>query len=486
MEIIALVAIGIMMNLNVLAADNKNEKQGGMPPVMQKKEVKVTIYKDVALIDGIGNDIQKNMSIIVSDDKISTVVPTSQLTDKQTAKAEIIDGSKWYALPGLVESHTHVATLPNRQYADFVLNRQLYGGITTARDLAGDARALADISRAALVQEIPSPDLKYVALMAGPRFFADPRTKSSGMGVTPGEVSWMQAVTKDTDMKTAVAYSRGTWASAIKTYANIDGRTMKLIGDEARKQGIPVWSHAQVGPADALEVAQARVHSMSHATGLFSAAFTPEIRAKEKSGELRGFIDIDKKSPKIDELFKEMKKHNIVLDATLRVYVEGDKRTEKMKAKMKAEGKDYEVELKKRNAHYDSVRPKTTTQDAYDITYRAYKSGIRISSGTDGWMGPKEVYPALYEEFDLLNKKAKMPMMDVIKAGTINGAYSIGLEKEIGSIEMGKYANIVFLTENPLKGAESFKSIELTVKRGTAYYRKDFTLGSPGEGFEGE
>lgn len=41
------------------------------------------------------------------------------------------------------------------------------------------------------------------------------------------------------------------------------------------------------------------------------------------------------------------------------------------------------------------------------------------------------------------------------------------------------HANIVFLREDPLAGPESLRSVELTVKRGTPYYRRDFVLGAP-------
>ena len=81
-----------------------------------------------------------------------------------------MDASAWFAIPGLVEAHTHVATSANRARAEFLLNRQLYGGVTTARDMAGDVRSLMDLQRASLVKEIPAPDLHFAALMAGPGF----------------------------------------------------------------------------------------------------------------------------------------------------------------------------------------------------------------------------------------------------------------------------------------------------------------------------
>lgn len=442
-----------------------------------------TIYQNVNLIDSISDKLQKNMAIVVDGETIQAVLPMSQLKQDHYPKAKKVDAQSWYATPGLIETHTHVATQPNRQYAEFILNRQLYGGITTARDLAGDARALADLSRAALVKEIPAPDLKYVALMAGPEFFSDPRTVSSGLGEVPGKISWMQAIDENTDMKTAVALSRGTWASAIKTYAKLDDNAMKRIGDEARKQGIPVWSHAHVGPARPMAVAKARVHSMSHACDMAAAAFSDDQLAKAESGELNGRVPVDLNSPKIDAVFEEMKKHNTVFDPTLRVEEWVANNAEKLKAqreKMAKEMNENPNAKGKASTKRKGIRAQCGFDGAVELVRRAYKAGVKISTGTDGWTGNKDNYPALYDELRLLNKKVGMPMMDVIKAATINGAYSIGLEKEIGTIEAGKLANISFFNQNPLSGSNKLRSVVLTVKRGSPYYRKDFILGESG------
>ncbi|MBB6522268.1 amidohydrolase family protein [Pseudoteredinibacter isoporae] len=449
----------------------------------QQASANITIYQNVNLIDSIDDKLQSDMAIVVDGETISAVLPMSQLEPGNYPKAKVVDAQSWYATPGLIETHTHVATQPNRQYAEFILNRQLYGGITTARDLAGDARALADLSRAALVKEIPAPDLKYVALMAGPEFFSDPRTVSSGLGEVPGKISWMQAIDDNSDMKTAVALARGTWASAIKTYAKLDDKAMKRIGDEARKQGIPVWSHAHVGPARPMAVAKARVHSMSHACDMAAAAFTEEQLSKAETGELNGRVPVDLNSPEIDAVFEEMKKHNTVFDPTLRVEEWVTNNAEKLKAqreKMAKEMNENPNAKGKASTKKKGIRARCGFDGAVNLVRRAYKAGVRISTGTDGWTGNKDTFPALYDELRLLNEKVGMPMMDVIKAATINGAYSIGLEKNIGTIEAGKLANISFFQQNPLDGSDKLRSVTLTVKRGSPYYRKDFVLGESG------
>ena len=281
-----------------------------------------TIFRGATVIDGTGAAARDGMAIIVEDEVIAAVVPVDELGAEVLEGAEVVDASGWHAIPGLVEAHTHVATMANRAQAEFILNRYLYGGITTARDMAGDVRSLMDLQRASLVKEIDAPDLLFSALMAGPDFFTDPRTVSSAAGETPGAVTWMQAVTGDTDLVEAVTLARGTWATGIKTYAAIDGELLGAIAAEARRQGIPVWSHVHVGPARSLEVARAGVRAMSHVCDLGSAAIPDDVFREGQEGRRSGFVDVDLNDPVIDSVFAAMRRNGTVLDATLRIVVQ--------------------------------------------------------------------------------------------------------------------------------------------------------------------
>ena len=75
-----------------------------------------------------------------------------------------------------------------------------------------------------------------------------------------------------------------------------------------------------------------------------------------------------------------------------------------------------------------------------------------------------------------------MPMLEVLKAASLHGAVALGLEDRIGTLEPGKQANVVFLSEDPLAGPTSLRSVQLTVKRGSLYFRDDFVLGEPPRG----
>ncbi len=448
-----------------------------------------TIFQGATVIDGTGAAARDDMAIVVEDEVIVAVVPVGELDAEMLESAEVVDASAWHAIPGLIESHTHVATMANRERAQFILNRQLYGGITTARDMAGDVRSLMDLQRASLVKEIDAPDLRFSALMAGPEFFTDPRTVSSAAGETPGAVTWMQSVTEETDLREAVTLARGTWATGIKTYAAISGDLLAEIAAEARRQNIPVWAHVHVGPARSLEVARAGVRAMSHVCDLGSAAIPDDVFREGQEGLRSGFVDVDLDDPVIDSVFAAMRRNGTVLDATLRIVVQiGQQRMaaiDTVGARPPGEAADTARAAPDRppappiDRRRRGVRPRCGTEEAFELTRRAYEAGVMVAAGTDGMTPPDSVFPALHEEIRLLHEEVGMPMIDVLRAASHHGAVALGLEDEIGTLEPGKHANIVFLREDPLADPESLRAVELTVKRGTLYYRNDFVLGGP-------
>ena len=85
-----------------------------------------TVFQDATVIDGTGASARAAMAIVVDGERIEAIVPVAEVSDELLADAEVVDATGWFAIPGLVESHTHVATMANREQAGFILNRYLY------------------------------------------------------------------------------------------------------------------------------------------------------------------------------------------------------------------------------------------------------------------------------------------------------------------------------------------------------------------------
>jgi imidazolonepropionase-like amidohydrolase len=412
---------------------------------------RLTLFRGAVLIDGNGGVARPNMSILVEGDRIKAVMPDAEVA---RYTGDIVDASRLYVLPGLIDTHEHLATSPDRNWAEAQMKRDLYGGITAVRDMAGDVRALGELSRASLLGEIAGPDIYYAALMAGPSFFDDPRTIAAAQGAKPGATAWMQAVDDRTDMALAVARARGTGATGLKIYANLSGDMVRKITEEAHRQGFPVWAHSQVSPAIPADVVAARPDVISHicAFGWQASARRPQSYRDRVPVDPAPFAKGDNAG--MAALFREMKRKGIVMDATLRVYVEGDKRAA------------------------ETGKPSYCPADiAYRLTNQAWREGVMISAGTDGMTDAKDAYSALHEELELLSDKAGLPPMDVIRAATSIAARTIAQEKEMGSVEPGKLANLVFVAKDPLLDVSNLRSVVFTVKRGTVYRREDYKSG---------
>lgn len=409
-----------------------------------------TIYRHASLIDGTGSPLKRDVAVITDGEKITAVVSDSTLGPSQLEHARIVDLSGRFLLPGYIDSHQHLATPPDRPEAEARLKRDVYSGITATRDMADDLRQMADLARAARVGEIPSPDIDYAALMAGPSFFDDPRTQAIAQGAVAGEVPWEQAIDHSTELPLAVARAKGTYAKAVKIYANLPGDLVASITREAHRQKMRVWAHGMVFPATPFEVVDAGVDTVSHTCYL---AYQPMAKRPD-SYQHRFPIDqslFEHDNPVLAKLYADMRRRGTILDATLHVY--------------------REVEAAAREQHKP---PLCTVAFAGKLTNQAYRAGVEISSGTDGDAPPGDSLPSLFDEFELLHDAAGLPPLAVIKAATMTGAKAMGEELEMGSITPGKLANMVVLASNPLEDVRNMRSVVLTVKRGREFPRSDY------------
>lgn len=444
-----------MMIARILAVAVLATVVPGLSAAAEPEPGRPVIYRGAALIDGTGAPLRRDVAIIVRGDRIEAIRPMSETPAASSEASEVIDVGGLHVLPGLIDSHVHLATAPNRRDAEAFLRRHVYSGVTAVRDMAGDARALADLSRAAMLGEIAAPDVHYAAVMAGASFFDDPRTARSTQGAKPGAVPWMQAITDQTDMKIAVAQARGTFATGIKIYAELPGSLVTKITEEAHRQGVAVWAHAAVLPASPAEVVNAGVDVVSHASFLLFALADQMPQRYRDLGSPDLIKNImsrySETHPATSKLLEDMRREGTILDATLRIGLAMEKQFP---------------------GSMDAV---------VHLARQAYRLAIPISTGTDTSAGRVEdsPYPLLHEELELLAERVGMAPADVLRSSALVGAMTLGREKDMGTIEPGKLANMVFVEKNPLESIANLRSVVLTVKRGTRYPREEFGREAP-------
>src|ERR1700754_1032649 len=396
------------------------------------------VLTDVSVIDASHPVPAMHQTIIIKDGRIAEIRPGAMTFPDS---AVIINLKGKYLIPGLIDSHVHMATDPdgtdNRLHTLQVLREMLYSGVTTVRDMAGDGRVLAELARDANMGEITSPDIYYSALMAGPSFFTDPRTQASTKGGVNGGMPYMNAIADTTNITLAIARSIGSGASGIKLYANLPAGLVIKIVSEAKKQNIPVWAHAWLQGAKPSDIVKAGAISVSHAPLLIYEKINKVPDPWKQPGLAADFWD--KNVPALDELFTLMKQHHTILDATLLTY---------KKWAMTDTSMLWDYQIAKR------------------ITSHAYASGVLICAGTDD-----DQDQFVQEEMRLLVADAGFSPFDAIVAATKNSAAAINLDATKGSIAVGMDADLLVLTRNPLENIDNIRSVDLVIKRGMIYQR---------------
>ena len=395
----------------------------------------VVALAHVTVIDGTGAPARPDQTIVLRDGSIAEVFPST--AKPPPPEAVLLDLTGRYVIPGLIDSHVHLATDPSdgdrRAAVVRRLRNALHGGVTSVRDMAGDGRALADLSRAQLAGEIESPAIYYAALMAGPEFFTDPRARLATRGVVPGTAPWLRSVTAATNWPVAIAEAKGTGATAIKVYAAVSARVLRPLVAEAHRQGMKVWAHATLFPARPSEVVGAGVDVLSHASLLIWEGMT-EVPSLTAAG--RPDSTIRPTSPLVTSVLRLMARRGTILDATL--FVMGD----------------------------DSARAAWSAA----ATHEAWQAGVPISAGTDSiGVDLDSTLPNIHEELRLLVERAGLTPMAAITAATFNGARAIGIERTHGTIAAGKAADLVVLAADPLADIDHTRDIVYVFQAGRRY-----------------
>jgi imidazolonepropionase-like amidohydrolase len=399
----------------------------------------ITAYTGAFVLDPSGDRFDPNVTILVRGDTISAVGMAGAVAIPLGAHTVSLKGR--YVIPGLVNSHVHIATLAIPRDARAYLRRELYSGVTMVRDMAGDVRLIAELKREAAQDEIISPDIYFAALMAGESFFADPRTQDASRGLKPGTAPWMRAITANTDLRQAVAEAKGTGATGIKLYADLPATLVAAISTEAHRQQMLVWAHAATFPARPSQVADAGVDVMSHADFLAFESVTPfpENYQAAKRTDLGHW----QMTPAVESVLTKMKDHDIILDATIDV-------------------------------GFRSPVPQWPSSLAPLLTGEAYRRGVRISAGTDDdpdWNDPNS---ALLSEIERLVHDAGMSTADALRSATLNGARTIGEQDAAGILAGGRVSNFVVLSANPLSDIRNLRTVVLVVKHGEPHRRSGY------------
>jgi imidazolonepropionase-like amidohydrolase len=393
------------------------------------------------LIDAVSAAPRQQVSVLVRDDRIVSV--ESGFT--KPAGAEIIDLSRATVMPGFIDCHIHMsAKLPSRTNATedwlthtdldrafdaaLFMRAMLRQGFTSARDVGGGEETVA-VRNAINAGKIEGPRLWVSLEPLGPTAgHADPR---SGLDPALSHPGWDNGIVDTPDeARVRVREHKRRGADLIKL---VPSGGIASTGDDPR---------AQLMTNDEIRVAVETAHGlgMKVAAHLYPpGAIENAVRAGVDSVEHGSFATVD--------TFALMKSRGTYLVPTLSVF---------------------DVFYVAARDHPELLTPGTAQKElANDLLPKknfplAVKSGVKIAYGTDLGEGDHAM------EFGLMIANGLSPM-EAILAATRNAADLLGASDRVGSIEPGRYADIVATEGNPLKDASAFERISFVMKGGIVF-----------------
>jgi len=341
-------------------------------------------------------------------------------------------------MPGMIEAHTHLglSTQESRDFGRFFITniiestpyRAIQGvtnarsllehGFTSIRDL-GNSGYYADIDLKRAVTEgwIPGPDMQVVGRIIAP---------FGGQFTLPQENADLVA----TDYE--VADTKEEMIKAIRQNLHFGADLIKIVVDD----------YDYIYSTEMISFATEAVH---RAGKKLAAHVSTNLGAKNA---IEAGVNSLEHGWKLDaDDLKAMKEKNIFLVGT-----------------------DFPESYSGYFTGYDTTLAKTMYAERIDRLKRTYEAGVSIAFGadvTDHKQGETKGSQTI--SFISSFKDAGIGPADLMKILTMNGARLMGWEDLKGSIEVGKHADLISMSGNPLDNPEHLKDIDFVMKRGSVY-----------------
>src|SRR5437016_14066213 len=410
----------------------------------------ILVLTNVTVIDGNGGRPMPNMAVVISGERIADIFATGK--KRIPAGSTVMNLTEHYLIPGLIDSHYHfMLGLRNKETEETLHRFAFLGGITTVRDMAGDAIALAELAKTAADGTVQCPRVYFSAVMAGPtRLLGDRRVEQISHGQPRGEAPWVRAITPETDIAKAVSEAKATGATGIKIYTDLTPEIVTKITAEAHRQGLKVWSHAAIYPGKPSDAVRAGVDVISHSNLIIAEGMEKVPQQYAGSYPLLDYNSAGVESKAISDLLKLMLSKGTFLDPTLLVISQLEK-TEK--------GKIFQD-------------PQQMAEWSYMFTLRAHIRRVPIVAGTDVQETPTtRDFPNIHIEMELLVSKAGLTPLEAITTATRNGAQVLGISDSYGTIAPGKIADLVVLSADPSADILNTRKIVYVIKGGKLHKR---------------
>lgn len=417
-----------------------------------KPAPKVTYIRAGRLFDGTGDKVRENVVIVVEDERIQSVNPAGSASIP--AGATVIDLSHATVLPGLIDCHTHLGSRADRYdeiynfkdtpfqsaFAAVVHARKtLEAGFTSVRDVGSLPFLAVDLRNSIKEGLVPGPRI----VASGP-----PISITGGHGdlnnFSPQTRVSMFPEERDFQIADGVDQIRHVVRAQVKYGVDV----IKILAtggvlSKGDSPGAPQFTFEELkAAAEEAHMAGRKIAAHAHGTqGI-------------KNAILAGIDSIEHASLIDDEGIRLAKEHGtyLVMDIYNDDYILG---------------KAIEFGLPQENVDKEKMVGRLQRENFQ----KAVQAGAKMAFGTDAGVYP---HGDNAKQFFYMVKYGMTPAQ-AIRAATSSAADLIGRSKDVGSIEAGKYADIIAVSADPLQDVRALENVGFVMKGGVVY--KDVIAG---------
>ena len=420
------------------------------------------ILSGVHVIDVENGTVLRDMYVLISDDKIAAI--ESNHTSLPPVSAELIPLDGKFLMPGLWDMHAHNW---NREFFKLLIAN----GVTGIRGMYDPIDSL-PVWRVEIA----------VGNIQGPTIYSSGPMIDGPNPVWPGAVS----ISEPWQVWRAVDSLNGLGVDFIKVYSMLPREAYFELAEACKSKDIPFAGHIPGGVSltEAIDVGQ---RSSEHFYGILAASnqfdehFMAVMRGEREDSSLTSFIDIRKfllnhfSEQKAIDLYAKLSESDTWICPTLVVnrafgMMDDDNFLADKRLNF------IPPEIKNRWNPQQDLRMQFTTQEQFRVERQLFqlaknqmgnmeRNGVKILAGTD-FPNPY-VFPgfSLHDELELM-VQGGMSTLGALQTATLNPAIFLNKTEEYGTIEVGKYADLIILNQNPLENISHTRSIETVILKG--------------------
>ena len=421
-------------------------------------DTSIVAFTNVRVIDGTGAPAREGQSVIIREGRIEALGPTA--TTPVPAGARTIDLAGRTVIPGLVMVHEHlfypVGPGVYGNVAESFVRLYLAGGVTSMRT-GGNMNGYGELN---IKKAIDRGD------KAGPWIDATAPYVNG-----PNPFAQMQSLTTPAEARRFVDFWADQGATSYKGYMQVSRDVLGAAIRQAHARGLKMTGH--LCSVTYREAAALGIDNLEH--GFLAATdFVTDKKPDECPGQGKGQQSVnatDVRSPAFTSLVSDLVERKVAITSTLTVFetfAPGRPLPPGVDVLLPelrdAYLKQFEMTSRMSQSIYSNLLPKAM---AMELAFA--RAGGLLIAGTDPTGGGGVIAGYSNQRALELLVEAGFSPVEAIRVGTLNGAIYLGRERLVGSIEVGKQADLMIVNGDPSTRIADIRNVEFVFKQGIGY-----------------